>query len=561
MADRERGRRAASRARSAAGERIAIFGDYDVDGTTSAAILAGILERLGGERRARCSRTASTAATACATRRSTRVLATAPRVLVTCDCGSSDHARVERARARGRRRDRGRSPPRAAPSRCPRWRSSTRTAPIAASPTRGCAARGSRCRSARRCARELGRRARPARVPRPGGARHDRRRGAARRRQPPARARRARAAGVAGRARPGIVALREAGQDRARRATLGAHRRRVPPGAAPERRRPARRSDAHAGAAARARRARGARARGADRAAQRAAQGDRGASVTAQAMAQVLDDLRRARPRAAIVAAGEGWHRGVRRHQRGAARATASACPRVVIGVRGRRRPRQRARAGRLPAVRRDPEVRAEPAALRRPPGRVRPEPARRAQLEAFRADFARAQDRRPSARRLPSSTWTWCSARTAIALPPASDLLRLEPLGEANAEPLFLLSGARVESSAVVGQGPSQAAARGRRRAALGVRPRPGCAPARGRAARSPRSARCGPTRGWAASDSSCASRTSIPVEAAYAAGAVAKGRATLPRHRRCGGLRSSRATLRDTATCTDGSRRRLPP
>src|SRR5262245_18827387 len=29
-------------------ERIAIFGDYDVDGTTSAAILAGILEALGG---------------------------------------------------------------------------------------------------------------------------------------------------------------------------------------------------------------------------------------------------------------------------------------------------------------------------------------------------------------------------------------------------------------------------------------------------------------------------------------------------------------------------------
>src|SRR5947209_6038127 len=31
-----------------AGEQIAIFGDYDVDGTTSAAILADILEALGG---------------------------------------------------------------------------------------------------------------------------------------------------------------------------------------------------------------------------------------------------------------------------------------------------------------------------------------------------------------------------------------------------------------------------------------------------------------------------------------------------------------------------------
>jgi single-stranded-DNA-specific exonuclease len=83
-----------------AGERIAVFGDYDVDGTTSAAILSGILEQLGAE-----------VAVLLASRFEggyglsdvalERVLATRPAILVTCDCGSSDHARIEQARARG----------------------------------------------------------------------------------------------------------------------------------------------------------------------------------------------------------------------------------------------------------------------------------------------------------------------------------------------------------------------------------------------------------------------------------------------------------------------------
>jgi single-stranded-DNA-specific exonuclease len=81
-------------------ERIVVYGDYDVDGTTSTAILSGILRDLGGDVRAHvASRFSggyglSDAALA-------RVLADTPRVLVTCDCGSSDHGRIAQARAQG----------------------------------------------------------------------------------------------------------------------------------------------------------------------------------------------------------------------------------------------------------------------------------------------------------------------------------------------------------------------------------------------------------------------------------------------------------------------------
>jgi single-stranded-DNA-specific exonuclease len=81
-------------------ERIAVFGDYDVDGTTSAVILAGILEQLGGQvtvavgNRWQGGYGLSDAALE-------RVLATRPSLLVTCDCGSSDHERIAEARRRG----------------------------------------------------------------------------------------------------------------------------------------------------------------------------------------------------------------------------------------------------------------------------------------------------------------------------------------------------------------------------------------------------------------------------------------------------------------------------
>ncbi len=81
-------------------ERIVVFGDYDVDGTTSALILSEILQALGAEVRTLVADRfvggygLSDAAL-------DRCLAEAPRVLVTCDCGSSDHERIRAAQARG----------------------------------------------------------------------------------------------------------------------------------------------------------------------------------------------------------------------------------------------------------------------------------------------------------------------------------------------------------------------------------------------------------------------------------------------------------------------------
>lgn len=81
-------------------ERIVVFGDYDVDGTTSAALLSTALEAMGGDVRVLCANRflggygLSEAALE-------RCLAQEPRVLVTCDCGTSDHARIEAATAAG----------------------------------------------------------------------------------------------------------------------------------------------------------------------------------------------------------------------------------------------------------------------------------------------------------------------------------------------------------------------------------------------------------------------------------------------------------------------------
>jgi single-stranded-DNA-specific exonuclease len=77
-------------------EQIAVFGDYDVDGTTSAAILSGILEQLGGRVHVAVGNRwdggyglSDTALD--------KLLACSPSVIVTCDCGSSDHERIARA--------------------------------------------------------------------------------------------------------------------------------------------------------------------------------------------------------------------------------------------------------------------------------------------------------------------------------------------------------------------------------------------------------------------------------------------------------------------------------
>ncbi len=82
------------------GERIVVFGDYDVDGTTSAVILSEVIAALGGE-----------VSTLIADRfhggyglsreALARCLEARPGVLVTCDCGSSDHERIAEASDRG----------------------------------------------------------------------------------------------------------------------------------------------------------------------------------------------------------------------------------------------------------------------------------------------------------------------------------------------------------------------------------------------------------------------------------------------------------------------------
>ena len=83
-----------------AGELIAVFGDYDCDGMTSAAIMTEIIEALGGRvvtfiaSRFEGGYGVSAAAV-------DKVLASGAPLLVTCDCGSSDHVSLERLRAAG----------------------------------------------------------------------------------------------------------------------------------------------------------------------------------------------------------------------------------------------------------------------------------------------------------------------------------------------------------------------------------------------------------------------------------------------------------------------------
>jgi single-stranded-DNA-specific exonuclease len=99
MVDREL---AAERLARAVREReaITVFGDYDVDGTTSAAILSGILEQLGGKVAVLLA-SRFEGGYGLSERALERVLDTRPGLLLTCDCGSSDHERIERARSLG----------------------------------------------------------------------------------------------------------------------------------------------------------------------------------------------------------------------------------------------------------------------------------------------------------------------------------------------------------------------------------------------------------------------------------------------------------------------------
>lgn len=81
-------------------ERICVFGDYDCDGMTAAAVLTEVLRAFGGEVTAfvasRFEGGYGVSATAV-----DRILASGARLLVTCDCGSSDHVSLARLRDHG----------------------------------------------------------------------------------------------------------------------------------------------------------------------------------------------------------------------------------------------------------------------------------------------------------------------------------------------------------------------------------------------------------------------------------------------------------------------------
>lgn len=82
------------------GEHVAVFGDYDCDGITATAVLTELLRALGGQvtplvaRRFEGGYGVSSPAVQ-------RILDTGARLLVTCDCGSSDHASLRVLAERG----------------------------------------------------------------------------------------------------------------------------------------------------------------------------------------------------------------------------------------------------------------------------------------------------------------------------------------------------------------------------------------------------------------------------------------------------------------------------
>jgi single-stranded-DNA-specific exonuclease len=99
MADRAR---AAERLAVAvrAGERVCVFGDYDCDGITSAAILSDVVEAVGGSvTTLLASRFAGGYGVSAAAVE--KIAGSGARVLVTCDCGSSDHASLVELGRRG----------------------------------------------------------------------------------------------------------------------------------------------------------------------------------------------------------------------------------------------------------------------------------------------------------------------------------------------------------------------------------------------------------------------------------------------------------------------------
>ncbi len=82
------------------GERICVFGDYDCDGITSAAVMTSAIRSLGGEVVPLLA-TRTEGAYGLSDKALARVRASGAGLVVTCDCGSSDHDRIDDARRAG----------------------------------------------------------------------------------------------------------------------------------------------------------------------------------------------------------------------------------------------------------------------------------------------------------------------------------------------------------------------------------------------------------------------------------------------------------------------------
>ncbi|MBZ0236219.1 MAG: DHH family phosphoesterase, partial [Deltaproteobacteria bacterium] len=80
-------------------ERIAVFGDYDVDGVTTCALLTSFLRGVGADVAPRVARRDEGYGFCAAAAED--VLAGAPRLVITGDCGTSDGAVIASVRARG----------------------------------------------------------------------------------------------------------------------------------------------------------------------------------------------------------------------------------------------------------------------------------------------------------------------------------------------------------------------------------------------------------------------------------------------------------------------------
>lgn len=78
------------------GEKIAVFGDYDCDGITATAIMTTILRQLGGDV-APLLATRTEGAYGFSEPALERVRKSGAKLVVTCDCGSSDHPRIRAA--------------------------------------------------------------------------------------------------------------------------------------------------------------------------------------------------------------------------------------------------------------------------------------------------------------------------------------------------------------------------------------------------------------------------------------------------------------------------------